>query len=99
MARFCARVKVRLATKILLQPLPRKCRAANSAISPAPINITVLPVKSSKIRLANSTAQDEILTDCLPMAVSLRARLAAAKVDWYSLCKICPAVPADRACS
>ena len=58
---------------------PRRtiCRAASSLILPAPTSSTERPPRSPKILVASSTATCETDTAFLPIAVSLRARLAA----------------------
>ena len=53
-------------------------RAASSLILPAPTSSTERPRSAPKILVASSTATCDSETAFLPIAVSLRARLAAA---------------------
>ena len=75
---------VRFTTVISRAPDSRKPRSADSAISPAPISSTRLPLKSSKISRASATPTRATETDAAPSPVSVRTRLAARNACWNS---------------
>ncbi len=59
-----------------MAPAESRWRAASSHISPAPMSITVLSVRSPRIFFASSTAAYETDTALLATRVSVRTRLA-----------------------
>ena len=69
-ASWTARSKVRFVTRIPLAPAESRCRAASSHISPAPISITGLSVRSPRIFFASSTAAYETETALFATRVS-----------------------------
>ena len=75
-ARRTARSNVRFVTRIPLAPADRRCRAASSHISPAPISMTVFSVRSPRIFFASSTAAYDTETALLATFVSVRTRFA-----------------------
>ncbi len=63
-------------TRIPLAPAESRCRAASSHISPAPISITTLSVRSPRIFFASSTAAYDTETALFATRVSVRTRFA-----------------------
>src|SRR3569623_2041648 len=79
-ASSCAFSSVRLATISRLTRLSTRWRAASSMVSPAPISSTQACLRSVHTCSASRTAVNATETVCAPMRVSVRTRLATAKV-------------------
>ncbi len=78
-ASSAARSKFRWATKTAWTPSLCRCRAANSAISPAPRIRTRRPYSSPKIVLAKPMAAEGTDTGDCPIPVSVRTFFATPK--------------------
>ena len=66
-------------------------------VSPAPISSTVESGRLAKEFCARRTAVDATDTGLTPIRVSVRARLATAKVCWNSRSRRLPKAPCSRA--
>ncbi len=77
-----ARSIVRFVTSMSPTPISIRCRAASSAISPAPMSIEVFVGRSSKIFFASSTAAKLMLTALSPIFVSVLTLLAT-DIDFF----------------
>ena len=73
-------------------------RAASSMVSPAPISSTVDSSSRANESCASRTAVDATDTGLAPMRVSVRARLATAKVCWNRRSSWLPSAPACARC-
>ena len=81
---------------MIMRPIFCACRwrAVSSIISPAPTSSAVCRSKPENTRRASWMPAEATETALAPIAVSVRTRLATAKVDWNRRLSRAPEVPA-----